>query len=416
VSLLPNALTCRVAGLAFAGRVSEALAAVASLPEASADLDQTAVDGYLGRGYVRYIIDDLSGACSDLAAMSTVFRHRGPAYLAVAALQFLSWAEYRLGSWDDAILHGELAASIAENADQLWLLSSAHLSACAPLAGRGDWEAAQVHADAACRAEAIVGLEFASTACAAMAEAHIARAKGDHADVVRALEVLRPLDGVEALREPGIVGWQELYADALVNLGQLIEAEAVLAPYERLAIERDRRSAMARAVRVRGSLESARGRGDEAMAAFMESVAHLEGLPMPFERALTELEYGSLLRRAGKRTAAASRLRAAREGFTILAARPFVERCDRELAACGLAPAKRGHVQANRLTPQEGLVARLVASGKSNREIASELVVSVNTVEYHLGNVYAKLGVHSRSGLVAAMLAPQSDPSKPPRS
>jgi DNA-binding NarL/FixJ family response regulator len=128
---------------------------------------------------------------------------------------------------------------------------------------------------------------------------------------------------------------------------------------------------------------------------------------MPFERALTELEYGSLLRRAGKRSAAASQLRAAREGFSVLAARPFVERCDRELAGCGLAPAKRRHVEPNRLTPQESSVARLVASGKSNREIASELVVSVNTIEYHLTNVYGKLGIRSRSGLVAAMLRPE---------
>jgi DNA-binding NarL/FixJ family response regulator len=406
-SLLRSALTCRIAGLAFAGRASEGLAAAAALPDASADLDQTAVDGYLGRGFTRYIVDDLRGACADLVPMSTVFRNRGPAYLAVAALQFLSWAEYRMGSWDDAILHGGLAASIAEDADQFWLLSSAHLGACAPLAGRGHFEAAQVHADAACRAATMVGLEFAGTACAAMAGAHIGRAKGDHAGVVRALEVLRPIAEVEVLREPGILGWQALYAEALVNLGQLDEADAVLAPYEGLATERDCRSAMARAARVRGSLLSARGRRDEAVAAFMASLAHLERLPMPFERALTELEYGSLLRRAGKRSAAASLLRAAREGFSTLAARPFVERCDRELAGCGLAPAKRRQVEPNRLTPQESSVARLVASGKTNREIASELVVSVNTIEYHLSNVYSKLGIRSRSGLVAAMLRPE---------
>jgi DNA-binding CsgD family transcriptional regulator len=61
------------------------------------------------------------------------------------------------------------------------------------------------------------------------------------------------------------------------------------------------------------------------------------------------------------------------------------------------------------LSPREMAVARLVASGRSNREIASELVLSVHTIEYHLGNVYGKLGVRSRSGLVAAMLAPPGD-------
>jgi len=413
MSLLPSALTCQVTGLAVAGRVPEALAAATALRQVSPDLDQASVDGYLGRGFVRYIIDDLTGACSDLSAMSAVFRRRGPAFLAVSALMFVSWAEYRLGSWDDAILHGRLAASIAEDGDQLWLLAMAHLGACAPVAGRGDWEAAQVHADGACRAAAMVGLEFAGTACAAMAEAYVARARGDHAHVVRALEVLQPLAEVEVLREPGILGWQEFYAEALVGVGRLDEAEAVLTPYEQLATERDRRSAMARAARVRGSLESARGYREEAAAAFTASLAHLEGLPMPFEHALTELEYGSLLRRAGKRSIAASHLRAAREGFSILAARPFLERCDRELAACGLSPAKRRNMEPNRLTPQESSVARLVAAGKSNREIATELVVSTHTVEYHLRNVYSKLGVRSRR-LAAAMLASEADPSKLP--
>lgn len=407
-SLLPAALTCKVAGLAFAGRVSEALAAVASLPTASTDLDQTSVDGYLGRGLARYMIDDLTGACADLAAMSTVLRRRGPSYLAIAALEFLSWAEYRLGSWDDAILHARLAASIAEDGDQFWLGGFAHLGACAPLAGRGDWDAARVHAEAACRAATMVSLEFPGTACAALAEAHIGRARGDHAHVVRALEALRPLEDVDLFRQPGMLSWQELYAEALVNLGRLDEAEAVLAPYERLATERGRRSAIARASRVRGGLEGARGRRDGAVAAYMASLSHLEGLPIPFERALTELDLGSLLRRAGKRTAAASRLRGARKGFSILGARPYLERCDRELAGCGLAPAKRRQVEPNRLTPQESSVARLVASGKTNREIASELVVSENTVEYHLRNVYSKLGVRSRR-LVAATLASEGD-------
>ncbi|MGH7748765.1 MAG: helix-turn-helix transcriptional regulator, partial [Candidatus Dormibacteria bacterium] len=297
MSLLSTALTCRVIGLAFAGRVAEGLAAVASLPDAPAELDLISADGYLGRGYAHYITDDLAGACADLVPIAALFRRRGPAYLAVAALQTLSWVEYRLGTWDDAILHGGLAASIGEDTDQSWLLSSAHLGACAPLAARGEWEAAQLHADAACAAAAVVGLEFASTGFAAMAVAHIARARGDHAGVVRALEVLLPLETVEVLGEPGILGWQELYAEALVNLGRLDAAESVLVPHEELAAARDRRSAMAGAARVRGTLESARGRRDAAAAAFAFGLEQLEGLEMPFERALTELEYGGLLRR-----------------------------------------------------------------------------------------------------------------------
>lgn len=50
-------------------------------------------------------------------------------------------------------------------------------------------------------------------------------------------------------------------------------------------------------------------------------------------------------------------------------------------------------------------MARLVAAGLTNREAAAELVVSVKTVGYHLGNVYAKVGVTSRSQLVARFAA-----------
>ena len=409
--LVPNALSCRITGLAFSGRIAEALAAGAALPEPSTDMDHASMDGYTGRGYARYIDDDVLGARADLEPISIVCRRRGPAYLAVAALLILAQAEFRSGAWDDAVLHGELATSIGEETDQYWLLGGAHFGACAPLAARGEYDAAQAHADAAARVAAVVGSEFVSSAFAAMASAHVARARGDDESVARALEALRPLEDVEVLREPGIVGWQELYADALVTLGRLDEGEAVLAPYESRATERGRRSAMAGAARVRARLWAARGQADEAVRSFAAGLAHLEGLPLPFERALTELDFGAVLRREGRRTAASAQLRAAHNAFSRLSARPFLERCDRELAGCGLAPARRHHAEPNRLTPREITVARLVASGKSNREIANELVVSVHTVEFHLVNVFGKLGIKSRSALVAAMLAPADAPS-----
>ncbi len=182
----------------------------------------------------------------------------------------------------------------------------------------------------------------------------------------------------------------------------------MLLRYENLAAERGRRGAMAGAARAHARLDAARGRRDEALSRIAAGLAHLEGLPMPFERALTELEYGALLRREGRRGAASAHLRSAHDALARLSARPFLERCDRELAACGLAPARRRDMEPNRLTPRELAVARLVASGKSNREIANELVVSVHTVEFHLVNVFGKLGIKSRSALVATMLAPSA--------
>ena len=97
-------------------------------------------------------------------------------------------------------------------------------------------------------------------------------------------------------------------------------------------------------------------------------------------------------------------LKAARATLDSLLARPSLERCDRELAACRLTPLKRkGNVSRTELTPQELSVASLVASGLTNRQVAAELVVSTKTVEYHLANVFGKLGVSSRTRLAAQM-------------
>jgi len=91
----------------------------------------------------------------------------------------------------------------------------------------------------------------------------------------------------------------------------------------------------------------------------------------------------------------------ARETFAELKADPAVARCDRELGASGLRPYRREDVGA--LTPQEITVAELVASGHSNREVATDLQLSVKTVEVHLTRIYAKLGISSRGQLAARL-------------
>ena len=108
----------------------------------------------------------------------------------------------------------------------------------------------------------------------------------------------------------------------------------------------------------------------------------------------------------GAATAAAQRLSAARDRFVGLRARPYAQRCEQELAASGLAPAKRREFDPSRLTAQELAVARLVAAGMSNRQVASELFIGIKTVQFHLTHVYAKLGVSSRAELAATSATP----------
>ena len=85
------------------------------------------------------------------------------------------------------------------------------------------------------------------------------------------------------------------------------------------------RSAVARLARVRGRIYAASGKVDDAEAAFQHGLQQLQGLSMPFERALLELAYGQVLRRDGKRRAAALQLQACNDTFVILGAQPYLE-------------------------------------------------------------------------------------------
>jgi DNA-binding NarL/FixJ family response regulator len=85
--------------------------------------------------------------------------------------------------------------------------------------------------------------------------------------------------------------------------------------------------------------------------------------------------------------------------FEGLGAAPWVERARQELRACGQTARKRDPSTLLQLTPQELQVARFVADGLPTREVAAQLFLSPRTVEFHLRNVFTKLGISSRSEL-----------------
>ena len=129
-------------------------------------------------------------------------------------------------------------------------------------------------------------------------------------------------------------------------------------------------------------------------------MAKVEPLGMPFEQALIELTHGQVLRRSGERRRPRRRSSPRNVGSaSSMPSRP--ERCEAELAAVA-SRRRRGKTRDyTALTPQELAVTRLVVSGMTNREVAEELMLSTKTVEFHLGHVYAKLGIRTRSDLRA---------------
>jgi len=105
---------------------------------------------------------------------------------------------------------------------------------------------------------------------------------------------------------------------------------------------------------------------------------------------------GRLERSLGHRREAIDHLQGAHAIFHRLRAAPYESRCADDLASCGLTSSSSGPM---RLSEREQDVVALVERGLTNKEVAAELFVTAKTVEYHLGNVYAKLGIASRREL-----------------
>ncbi len=143
---------------------------------------------------------------------------------------------------------------------------------------------------------------------------------------------------------------------------------------------------------------------EEFEAEFARAIELHGALASPFERARTELCLGERLRRARRRKEARTALRSALERFERLGAAPWAERARSELRASGETLRHRKAMAADELTPQELQVAMLVAKGATNRETGAALFLSPKTIETHLGRVYRKLNVRSRTEL-AALLA-----------
>ena len=195
-----------------------------------------------------------------------------------------------------------------------------------------------------------------------------------------------------------IVPWEPDLIEAYARQGRPGDARRVLARLERRADRTASPVARAAAARCRGMVD------DDFEPAFTAALALDDQRPMPFERARTLLAFGRRLHRARRRAEARERLLAARLGFEQLGASAWAEQAEAELSAAG---ARRREPDDSALTPQELRVAAAVQRGASSRDIAADLFLSPKTVEFHLRQIYRKLGVHSRTQLIAALAAPE---------
>jgi DNA-binding CsgD family transcriptional regulator len=349
----------------------------------------------LARGFARAWSDDLTGAKRDLEAIAGRRDGFGGS-LRSAAFWLLADVYYRLGAFDDAVVTAELARSLLQDTGREGSpeIAMAHAVAAYAASARGDWADARANITAAGARAKPAASKF-ERASAAAAHWSLAVARDDPQ---RMLQAAQAFDAAADAPELSLFPFGPVLAEALWRNRRLEEAATKLALYEARAQQLGRDSALVGACRVRGLLEADRNDTRVALHVFDEAAPIAAGLPQPLEAARFKAAHAVVLARLGKHQAAADQTAEARDILERIGARPYLERTGQQLRLGGRV---QRHAGTGQLTASELVVARLVASGLSNKQAAEQLTVSRKAIEFHLANIYAKLQVTSRSQLAA---------------
>ena len=355
------------------------------------------------------MVDDrLDEARDELLKLLVVAEHDRIGEARVEVLRSLSEVATRAGRCRDALQYAHRAVDAAQNAGlspgPTW-----YTAAVAELAG-GSLAAAAGFARRGVRAsEQESDSLYLRRNLHALGQAEL-RA-GDTRAGVTALRRLRDLEAESGAADPMIVRWHGDLAGGLAALGEHAEAAATLATAraaaERLGNTQGMTGYLDRATAV---VLSESGQADSAVVLSAAAAQHFEQLHQPIEQAHSLLVQGGAERRRRRYAAARMAIGAALTIFLAADAKPWTEQTERALARTegtsspGVPPPDLG------LTSTELRIAGLVRDGASNREIATQLYLSVKTVEATLTRVYRKLGVRSRTQLLSRLQAVDAPP------
>lgn len=339
-------------------------------------------------------IGDLEEARRILDRVVTEARAASAAGSLPYPLAVMAVLDARAGRWDAAEAAGAEAARLAVETGQPSVEALAGIGPVQVAAGRGrvaDCDALAARIDDLSDTAGADSLLLYTAAARGLARL----AAGDAAGAVVHLERADRLARRRGVANPSAVPYGADLVEALWRAGRRGDAAAA---HERLRIAAEgvgdtwSRTASARCAGIVG--------GDPGWEEALTAALAAPGADaLPFDHARTALVLGERLRRERRPGEARPHLRYAAEAFDRLGAAPWRTRAEVEARATGdtgwpAAPAPR-----DGLTPQERRVAHAVARGATNREAAAELSLSHKTVEHHLGRVYAKLGVRSRTEL-----------------
>jgi DNA-binding CsgD family transcriptional regulator len=319
-------------------------------------------------------------------------RQQGAVGLLPQALEYLAPVELVAGRLDAAVASASEGLRLARDTGND-TSACRHLSTLAHVAAlRGEEDVCRGHAAEALQRAAARGLGLPAT-LAGHALALLDLGLGRAAEALARLQ--RLLDAGPGQGSPffAVYTVPDL-VEAAVRSGRPEAAAGPLAAFEQLAALSGGSEWPAQVARCHGLLGPEEAAAERFEAALRQHEGH------PFDLARTELVYGEALRRARRRGEARAHLRNAQEIFRRLGATPWADRAGAELRATGETARKRDPSTLSQLTPQELQIVQLVGEGGTNREIGAQLFLSRRTIDYHLRNVFAKLGVSSRAELI----------------
>ena len=317
---------------------------------------------------------------------------RGTELDALWATEQLTWIDVAMGRYDDAERHAAEALQRARQIGGQLPLITAYTAIATAAAYRGRISEARVAAELATAGANAADLGYlADPPLMSLAFAEVSDGQYEAAlqTLKPLLEVFDPIHGTEIMAG----AWLPDAVEALTAVGRTEEAEPLVAALETNGSRHDRPWMLAIGARSRALVQAAHGDLDAALLSAERAMTHHTRLPMPFERARTQLLLGQLQRRRRRSAPARANITAAAEVFEQIGSPLWAARAQRELTR--LAAGSAGAA----LTDSERQVADRAVAGLSNKAIATDLFLSEKTVEMHLSSAYRKLGIRSRAQL-----------------
>jgi DNA-binding CsgD family transcriptional regulator len=370
------------------------------------------VDAFVTRSRAFILTGELTRARADLARANELMLAFPISWTASHGRAMFAHVLYLLGEWDDSLALADNAVALALDETDLSGWPLALTASTLVRAARGEEKVVRERLSAAADAlPTIMGAYDADLP-------HIARAELARARGLPKLQLEAAAAGKAASAASSTMGWQTYRIDALASLGRTDEARIALQECTKPASRWQ--PYYGSIAWLEGRVNEADGKRDFALASYKRACNSPDSELYPLPLAVALVDLARVFVRAGQTTEAVGSLLRAASIFRRLGASDYLRRCTAELEkladggalAAAIAPPEDLF---DRLTTRERQVAHALAAGMTNKEIAERLYVSVTTVNFHVRNILAKLGLSSRRDLRRITSTPRGHRTSPPR-